>query len=72
MSVDYVIVLTDYFDGELVHRAVWKALGHEVPIFGSLKEITMVAEGAARLAWKRRENLLLLRRESQEDRHDEL
>ncbi|GLA32407.1 hypothetical protein ACMYSQ_007619 [Aspergillus niger] len=72
VRVDYVIVLTDYFDGELVHRAVGKALGHEVPIFGSLKEITMVAEGSARLAWKRRENLLLLRRESLEDRHDEL
>ncbi|OJI80052.1 hypothetical protein ASPTUDRAFT_32991 [Aspergillus tubingensis CBS 134.48] len=69
--VDYAIVLTDFFDGDLVHRAVQEAIGHGVPIVGSLKHITMVAEGAARLAWTRRENLLSMR-ESAKTRHDEL
>lgn len=69
--MDYAIILTDYFDGELVHRAVQEAIGYGVPIVGSLKDITMVAEGAARLAWTRRENLLSMR-ESAKTRHDEL
>ncbi|GKZ36202.1 hypothetical protein AbraIFM66950_007198 [Aspergillus brasiliensis] len=70
-KVDIAIVLTDFFDGELLHRAVQKAVGQDVPIRGSLKQITMVAEGAARVAWKRRENLLQLRK-SDEAGHDEL
>ncbi|PYH85238.1 hypothetical protein BO82DRAFT_351109 [Aspergillus uvarum CBS 121591] len=70
-KVDYAIVLTDHFDGELVRRAVREAVGDGVPILGSLKEITMVADGAARLAWKRKENLLL-RQDSARARHDEL
>ncbi|PYI33823.1 hypothetical protein BP00DRAFT_455151 [Aspergillus indologenus CBS 114.80] len=69
--VDYAIVLTDHFDGELVRRAVREAIGDGVPILGSLKEMTMAADGAARLAWKRRENLLL-RQNSASARHDEL
>lgn len=54
-----------------MHRAVQEAIGNDVPIVGSLKDITMVAEGAARLAWTRRENLLSMR-ESAKTRHDEL
>ncbi|OJK03600.1 hypothetical protein ASPACDRAFT_22413 [Aspergillus aculeatus ATCC 16872] len=69
--VDYAIVLTDHFDGELVRHAIREVVGDVVPILGSLKEMTMAADGAARLAWKRRENLLL-RQDSARARHDEL
>ncbi|PYH43519.1 uncharacterized protein BP01DRAFT_358490 [Aspergillus saccharolyticus JOP 1030-1] len=69
--LDYVIVLTDHFDGELVHRAVQEAFGEGIQIIGSLQEIVMAAEGAARLAWKRRQNLLASRNIAGIE-HDEL
>jgi hypothetical protein len=46
-------------DGDLVRRAVEQALGDSIPIIGgSLSDLTLAADGAARLALIRRQNLL--------------
>ncbi|KAL2813460.1 hypothetical protein BDW59DRAFT_154833 [Aspergillus cavernicola] len=59
-ETDRVVILTDWVDGDLVRRAIQEALGNEIPILGgTLQNITMAADGAARLASKRRGNLLL-------------
>jgi hypothetical protein len=48
-------------------------MGNDVPIIGgSLRDITMVADGAARMALIRRQNLLRLRGEEYGFAHDEL
>ncbi|KAL4931650.1 uncharacterized protein BDV17DRAFT_288713 [Aspergillus undulatus] len=57
--IDYALIVTDYVDGDLVRRAVKEALGDGVAILGgTLQIITMVADGVARIAWHRRQNLL--------------
>jgi hypothetical protein len=57
-QMDVGFVLTDHGDGELVRRAMKKAIGPDFPVLGgTLRNITMAADGAARIAWKRRDNM---------------
>ncbi|KAL6239866.1 hypothetical protein BDW75DRAFT_197572 [Aspergillus navahoensis] len=71
--VDHVAILTDWVDGDLVRRAAKEALGDEILILGgSLRNITMAADGAARIALVRRQNLLIMRGEQSFLGHEEL
>jgi hypothetical protein len=73
LTFGQVVILTEWIDRDLVRRAVKKAMGNDVPIIGgSLRNITMVADGAARMALIRRQNLLRLRGEESGFAHDEL
>jgi Trp operon repressor len=57
--VDQVAIMTDWMDGDLVRRAVEEALGESKPMIGgSFSDLTVAADGAARLALIRRQNLL--------------
>jgi hypothetical protein len=57
--VDQVAIMTDWMDGDLVRRAVQEALGESKPMIGgSFSDLTLAADGAARLALIRRQNLL--------------
>ncbi|KAL4865309.1 hypothetical protein BDV12DRAFT_200252 [Aspergillus spectabilis] len=72
-EIDQVVILTDWVDGDLVRRAVKEAFGDGIPIIGgSLGNITMAADGAARISLVRRQNLL--RRQATQSLlgHDEL
>ncbi|KAL2837479.1 hypothetical protein BJY01DRAFT_220949 [Aspergillus pseudoustus] len=72
-NFDHVAILTDWVDGDLVHRAVKTALGEEIPLVGgSLSDLYMVADGAARMSLIRRQNLLRMRGEEYDFAHDEL
>lgn len=71
--LDQVVILTDWVDGDLAHRAVKEALGDGIPIIGgSLKNVTMAADGAARLSLIRRQNLLIMQGKRTLFGHDEL
>ncbi|KAL3456917.1 hypothetical protein BJX64DRAFT_29614 [Aspergillus heterothallicus] len=69
---DHIAILTDWVDGDLVRHALKQALGDDIPISGgSLRDVIMAADGAARLALIRRQNLIT-RREYLDFWHDEL
>ncbi|KAL4879203.1 hypothetical protein BJY04DRAFT_220323 [Aspergillus karnatakaensis] len=70
-AIEHAIILTDWVDGDLVRLAVQKALGDDISIVGgTLSEVTLVADAAARLALIRQQNLLKIRQYSAW--HDEL
>ncbi|KAL3451479.1 hypothetical protein BJX65DRAFT_220148 [Aspergillus insuetus] len=71
--VDQVAIMTDWMDGDLVRRAVEEALGASKPIIGgSLSDLTLAADGAARLALIRRQNLLEMQGQLSRFEHGEL
>jgi hypothetical protein len=72
-EIDIGLILTDHGDGELVRRAMKQALGPDFPVLGgTLRNITMAADGAARLAWTRRQNMLKIQGFNQFQGHEEL
>ncbi|KAL3485891.1 hypothetical protein BJX62DRAFT_29936 [Aspergillus germanicus] len=72
-AVDQVAILADWMDGDLVRHAVEEALGDSKPIIGgSLSDLTLAADGAARLALIRRQNLLEMQGQLSRFEHGEL
>lgn len=54
-EIDAVIIVTDQLDGALLRRAAKLAVGEGVRIYGgATTDLSMAAEGAAILAFKRR------------------
>ncbi|CEN61019.1 hypothetical protein ASPCAL07687 [Aspergillus calidoustus] len=71
--VDQVAVLTDWVDGDLVRRAVEEALSNYLPLIGgSMSDLTLAADGAARLALIRRQNLLRMQEQEYSIQYYEL
>ncbi|RFU32615.1 hypothetical protein B7463_g3740, partial [Scytalidium lignicola] len=55
-EIDTVLILTDQLDGGLIRRAVRQAIGDYVPLRGGfVNNITIAAEGAAVMAFRRGE-----------------
>ena len=80
-DIDVAVIMTTYGDGELLKRAVSKALGRQVEIKGgALFDMMFAADGAALAAWNRLESWQETQRYKQhqygkleeELKHDEL
>ncbi|KAJ0419792.1 hypothetical protein BJY00DRAFT_285538 [Aspergillus carlsbadensis] len=71
--VDQVVILTDWLDGDLVRRAVEEALSDYIPVIGgSMSDLSLVADGAARLALIRKQNLLRMQERADRVQYYEL
>ena len=56
-DIDLVVLMTVHMDGDLLKRAVKKALGNHVEIRGgAISDAMFAADGAAGAAWKRLES----------------
>lgn len=56
-DIDVAVIMTTYGDGELLERAVSKALGRQVEIKGgALHDMMHAADGAALAAWNHLES----------------
>ena len=55
-DIDVAVIMTTYGDGELLKRAVSKALGRQIEIKGGALFDMFAADGAALAAWNRLES----------------
>ena len=69
-DIDSAVILTNHVDGALLKRAIKKATERDIPITGgSISDFALAAEGASRLAFRRRESwkLLQIQKEYEKD-----
>lgn len=75
-DIDVAVIMTNHGDGDLLKRAVNKALGREVEIMGgAISDVMFAADGAAIAAFKRLESwqkMQAYRQYEEEFKHGEL